>query len=562
MKQSLGKSLSWSFVLASLVAFGTASCTPEERNFGNTGGAGGTGSSGSGMMCTPNMEQACYTGPVETKDVGTCKAGIAVCLPMGDGFSECGGEVVPVPENCLTVEDEACNGDDPSDCKTLDDGWLKTYGSPGFMQLIQDIAITSTGDIVVVGAFADMIDFGKGPMASTGSADIFVAKIDQLGNALWSKRFGDASPQLALAVAVDNTDAVYVGGSMAGSVDFEGTLLTSAGGDDAFLAKFESDGKFVWAHNYGDTAKQAIRQLEVSKANVIIAAGEFAGTIDFMGAKETAIGGTDVFLARFDTSGFVAGSTRFGGMLTDTVRGLALNSVDEIYLTGGFEGSADFNNQKSVTSTGSRDAYIAALKSSFSVLEVLGFGYANGPTTYQEGYDVAIAPNDDVFLTGGFVEGLELPGQFLPNADPMARSLFLARFKPQIAGLLTSQIYGGIAGTVPEGRLAVDAKANQLVIAGSYTGDMDFGGGKMSAVAQQDPYFVKLTFDGIQVAARTLPNDPVPSDTGNFIGSLALLPSGDVIIGGFERIPISTGKTIVGEPDPKDGNALLGRFLH
>jgi len=554
-------------VVTALVALGAASCTVEQRNFGSTGGAGGTGgdggSGGSAMACMPDAEGSCYPGPMETSDVGLCKPGIHVCLPSGEGFGECGGEVVPAPENCLTPEDEACNGNDSAECPSLGDGWLKVFGSVGFPQTVQDLAITNTGDIVVVGSFADTIDFGNGPIASTGSSDIFVAKFDPLGNAIWSKRFGDASTQVAHAVAVDNTGAISVGGAMAGPVAFEGTLLTSAGASDAFLARFEADGKFVWARNFGDTLAQTIRHLAVTKTNLVIAAGEFAGVIDFGGSPnvQMSAGSTDIFLARFDTSGFISGSRRFGGPTIDTVRGMALDSADQIYLTGGYEGTATFNGP-TLISTGARDANIVQLTPTLNTPNAQGFGYANGPTTYQEGYDVAVAPNDDVFLAGGFVEGLELPGQFLPNADPLARSMFLVHFTPQLASVLTSQSYGGIGGVVPDTRLAIDGTAQHIAIAGSFTGDINFGGGMMHAEGASDPFLAKLSFVGIQIAARTLPNEPSPSDNPNTISALALLPSGDLIIGGVERSPIIYGKAIVGADEPKDGNAMLGRFLH
>lgn len=549
--------------MALVVVVGTASCTPEERNFGNTGG-GGTGAGGSAGVCTPDEAESCYTGPPTSLEVGVCKSGTHVCLPSGEGFGECGGEVVPSPENCLTPEDEACNGDDPTECPSLADGWLKAFGSLNFGQSVQDIAVTSDGDIVVVGGFNDTVDFGTGPVASTGLSDIFVAKFDPLGNAKWVKRFGDAAAQVAFAVAVDNTGAVYVGGSMTGSVDFEGTFLTSAGSEDAFLARFEADGKFVWAHNFGDAAKQTIRHLEVSKTNMIVAAGEFAGVIAFDASGmnvHTAAGTSDIFVARFDTSGFVAGSRRFGGPAIDLVRGLALDSLDRVYITGSFEGTANFNGPM-LFSTGGRDAYVAALSPTLDTFNALAFGNPNGPMTHQDGYDVVVMPNDEVVVSGSFAEAIDIAGDFIANPEPLSRSLFITRFAPELSTFLKAQPFGGVGGSVLEGRLAVDPVTKELVIAGSFTGDMDFGGLLLQAKDAPDPYFAKLTFDGAFVAARSLPNEPTAADNANNINSLALLASGDLIVGGVQRTPITYGGGVVGEADSKDGNALLGRFIH
>lgn len=516
------------------------------------------------MVCTPDTQQSCYTGDMKTLEVGLCKSGMQVCLPSGNGFGECGGEVLPTAENCLTPEDESCNGDEAADCPSLADGWLKTFGQVNFGQSVQDVAVTNTGDIVVVGGFHGTVDFGTGPMASTGLSDIYVAKFDPFGNAKWVKRYGDASSQTALAVAVDNMGAVYVGGLMVGAVDFDGTILTSAGSEDAFLARFEADGKFTWAHNYGDTKSQLIRHLEVTKTNLIVAAGEFSGVIAFDSNSQNihmSAGSNDIFVARFDTSGFVASSRRYGGQLNETIRGIALDAADQVYLTGGYEGMVDFNSSMLV-STGARDAYVAMLAPNLNALSAIGFGNPNGPMTLQEGYDVAIGTSNEVFVSGGFVEAIDIAGTFFTNPDGLSRSMFIAKFAPQLMMPVFAQPFGGTSGVVGEGRLVVDSVNKQLVVAGSFTGDMDFGGGPLHVDDAADPYFAKLTFDLGFIAARSLPNEATGPDNANNINSLALLPSGDLVVGGVQRKPIIYGTGVVGEEDSKDGNALLGRFLH
>lgn len=565
MKRSLLRGLSSSFLLVVAGALGASSCTPTDRNFGNAGGGAGTGgdggAGGSPMACVPDMTESCYTGPPETLEVGLCKSGTHVCLPSGSGFGECGGEVLPTAENCLTPEDEACNGNDSNECPSLSDGWLKAFGSLGFAQTVQDVAITPEGDIIVVGSFVDTIDFGIGPMASTGSHDMFVAKFDPLGNPVWNRRFGDASAQIAYAVAVDPTGAIYVGGGMFGAVDFDGTILTSAGSDDAFLARFDPNGKAVWAKNYGDAAKQYVRHIAITKTNLIIVAGEFAGLLQFDANTHMSLGLSDIFLARFDTSGFLSGSRAFGGQSFDIVRGMALDSLDQIYITGSFDGTIDFKPPM-LASTGGRDGYVAMLSPTLNPINAFGLGNPNGPMTLQEGFDLAITDTDDVFLSGSFAEAIDVAGTFLTNPDPLSRSLFIAHFGPQLAVPPAVLQYGGINGAVEETRMAIDAQAKQLVLAGTFTGKMDLGGGLISADGDFDPFFAKLGFDGSFVSSRVLLNEVAALDNPNNINSLALLPGGDLIIGGVQRTPIIFGAGIVGSTDSKDGNALLGRFIH
>ena len=568
MKRPLGNSLSWSFLLLAASAFATPSCTPTERTFENTGGAAGSGGAGgeggSNMVCTPNVDQQpCYTGPQETLEVGVCRGGTAICLPSGAGFGECAGEVVPAGENCLTPEDEACNGTNAAECPVLGNGWLQTFGSLGATQTVNDVAVTNTGDIVAVGTFTDTIDFGLGPMASTGSTDIFVAKFDPMGKAIWSKRFGDASSQSAASVAVDSMGAIYVTGTMQGSVDFEGKLITSAGSDDAYLVRFEPDGTPAWARVFGDISRQNGRRVAVSKTNLVIIAGEFSSAIQFDAAPNnmhTAVGGVDIFVARFDASGFVSGSRGFGSMASDTVRGLRLDASDQVYLTGAYDTTIDFDGQM-LTSTGGRDAYLAILAPNLAPNKALGFGFANGPTSFQEGNDIAFGPNGELFLTGGFTDSIEIGGKVLNNVDTIVRTMFLAQLDGMFNATFAQQ-YGGIGGSIVDTRLAFDSAATQLVMAGSFTGDADFGGGLNSAANSSDPFMVKLGLDGTFLAARTLQNAPMTNEDDNLFTSLALLPSGDLVVGGILRSPVAYDPTVVGEEEIKFGNALLGRFIH
>jgi len=84
------------------------------------------------------------------------------------------------------------------------------------------------------------MDCGGGPLTSAGGTDIFVVKFDPNGNHLWSQRFGDSDSQYGTGVAADATGNVILTGSFYGTVDFGGGPLTDACNEqaDIFVAKF------------------------------------------------------------------------------------------------------------------------------------------------------------------------------------------------------------------------------------------------------------------------------------------------------------------------------------
>jgi hypothetical protein len=75
-------------------------------------------------------------------------------------------------------------------------------------------------------------------MTSSGSSDLFVARLSSAGGPVWSKRFGDAGGQSGIRVCVDGADAVILAANTAsGSLDFGDGLLTADGNGDGVLAK-------------------------------------------------------------------------------------------------------------------------------------------------------------------------------------------------------------------------------------------------------------------------------------------------------------------------------------
>ncbi|WP_153821323.1 hypothetical protein [Polyangium spumosum] len=565
MKRWIQSNLAFSFRrfgVASLAAMTFAACSPVERQFeptgaGGSGGGGGAGGGGGGMVCTPDEQRSCYTGPPGTEDVGLCKKGTQVCLPNGSGFGECGGETLPQPENCLTPEDEACNGDDGDQCLALDIGWLKSYGETLTAQLINDVVIAPDGNIVIAGSFAGMIDLGAGPLASTGGYDVLLAKITPLGEVVWAKRFGDADTQQAYAVASDAMGNIYVGGRVFGSVDFGNGVLTSAGSDDAFVAKFDTNGDPMWSKLFGDASTQQVRAIEVTKANQVILAGTFTGTVNFGGTTFTSAGGTDSFVAKLDETGFHAGSRRFGGQGFDEVRAIALGEMGQVYMTGIFDSTLDIIANQPLASKGLRDVFAAQLSPTLSPV----WANAWGDSSAQEAFDIDLSPTGELLLAGAFEGKVDFGGQVVATADASTRALYVVRLASSGDVVLSAKSFGDATAFVTQAHLAVDA-SDQLVVVGTYTGGIDFGGGLLTNVESADLYFAKFAADGGHVASRVLQSEAGKGiDATNTMLALALLPTGDVIVAGQHRAPFLIDDALLGAFDAKHGNAFLGRFL-
>src|SRR3954471_23309138 len=74
--------------------------------------------------------------------------------------------------------------------------WTTTFGNKSTDQG-RAIDIDKDGNIYTVGFFRDTVDFDPGPstfnLTGYGDDDIFITKLDALGNLIWAKRFGGAA---------------------------------------------------------------------------------------------------------------------------------------------------------------------------------------------------------------------------------------------------------------------------------------------------------------------------------------------------------------------------------
>ena len=71
---------------------------------------------------------------------------------------------------------------------------------------------------------------------SAGGVDVFVAKLDQAGGHVWSRRYGDGGAQLANEVAITPFGSIVVVGDFASTINFGQGSFTAGGGSDVFVA--------------------------------------------------------------------------------------------------------------------------------------------------------------------------------------------------------------------------------------------------------------------------------------------------------------------------------------
>jgi Bacterial Ig-like domain (group 3)/PKD domain/SdrD B-like domain len=177
--------------------------------------------------------------------------------------------------------------------------------------------------------------------STLGGQDAFVRRYDSTGNPVWTRQFGTASNETATGIAAGSS-GLYVSGSTTGTFAGE----TSAGGQDAFLRRMDTAGTALWTRQFGTSSSDQANGVAVGPTGVYVA-GFVGGALP----GKTSAGGQDAFVRRYDVEGATIWTGQFGTAATDSVAGVVVGTPG-LYVagstTGTFPGQPTFTGDQDV----------------------------------------------------------------------------------------------------------------------------------------------------------------------------------------------------------------------
>jgi hypothetical protein len=104
------------------------------------------------------------------------------------------------------------------------------------------IAVDSEGKAFIAGDFQGTADFGSIALTGPGYADIFIAALDQAGQWDWALQAGGSSNDYGMDAGLDAAGNIYLHGTYSSVAQFGPFSLTSSGSFDIFVAKLGTGG--------------------------------------------------------------------------------------------------------------------------------------------------------------------------------------------------------------------------------------------------------------------------------------------------------------------------------
>ncbi len=381
-----------------------------------------------------------------------------------------------------------------------------------------DVTTDAAGNVYVTGYFGGTVDFDPGAgvanMTSAGEDDVFVLKLDSAGAFVWVRQLGGSNSERSLNVTVDAAGNIYTTGWFEGTADFDPGAgianLASTGEFNAFISKLDSSGNFVWAKALKGTGYSQGDDVAVDAGGNVYSAGYFSGSVDFDPgsgvASLTPAGNEDVYVSKLDSAGNFVWARRIGGSDYDWANGLALDANSNVYTTGVFGGTVDFDpgaGGANLTSAGDNDIFVLKLDSAgaFVWARQLGGSDSDG------GLQVAVDAGGSVYTTGWFAATADFdPGGGVANlASTGEFNAFISKLDSGGDFVWAKALKG--TGYSQGDDVAVDAGGN-VYTAGYFSGSVDFDPGSgvasLTPAGNEDVYVSKLDSAGNFVWARRM----------------------------------------------------------
>jgi PKD repeat protein len=383
--------------------------------------------------------------------------------------------------------------------------WAKRYGDV-YDQGANAVSVDSANNILVVGSFAGTLTFGGGVLTEVptpsfyySQTDIFVAKLSPSGSHVWSRSFGSSGTEAAYGVTVDGSDNVTLTGNFAipptaTQLDFGGGPLGNAGAQDMFVAKLAgADGSYRWAVHHGNTDgtySYAVYANGISsdRNGDVAVVGYFSGgTLNLGGGNRAGAGGADLFVAKYSgTTGAHLWSKTIGSSGSEVAKGVAIDTNNNVIITGGFNGTVDFGGTL-LTAPQATGIFVAKYSSAGGLVWAKGFG---GNYWGQDiGYGVAVDQSGNIGVAGT-VQGSYVDFGGGPFYSDGTLNVFVAKLSANGGYVWARRLKTG--STLNYGWAAAFDSTGNLFAGGYFGGTIDFGGGSlMASASMQDGFLVK-----------------------------------------------------------------------
>ena len=392
--------------------------------------------------------------------------------------------------------------------------WARVFGGIN-EDIPSSVAVDSDGNIYVTGvfqktAFFDLPNQSSGYLSNpTTASSTFIVKYDPNGTFLWVKKLNSTTSINAGSIALGPDDTIYLAGSFRGTANFDPAglenLSSNGTASDGFLAKYDSDGNYLWAHRLGGTGSDGASTVAVNSSGEAYLGGSYNSpytnnfTFSNSSTSLKSKGDNDMFIVKYAEDGSFIWSHSIGGSQHDRIFSIALDSAEDLYVSGSFMGKVNFRTPSSPYELESdanpqlSNAFIAKFTKGASLVWARGiFG------SYNSAVSVAVDHQDNVYTVGHFGDVATFSPSVTLSAVPKFANGYAAKYSPTGTILAVKQFesslntYGTAISVNNAGDVVAGGNFRRTLTVGTETGPLS-----STSINSVDMFLVKFQRESV-----------------------------------------------------------------
>jgi len=330
---------------------------------------------------------------------------------------------------------------------------LWVQGITGAVSQWQGLAVDEVGGneyVYLTGSYSSTATFGSTTLTSAGMADVFVAKYDANGTAIWAVGAGGSNTDLGTAIATDGSGNIFITGHFnSPSITFGNFTLSNGGLTDVFIVKYNPDGTVAWAESAGGTGYEFPKYVATDYNGNVYITGYFRSPSITFGTYTLnnyytpgphGSWGSYLFIVKYDPAGNVLWAQTANASAPG--QGVATDASGNVFLTGYFASPLTFGTT-TLSCQGSNDIYLVKYTANGNVI----WAESNGGAKSDLPHAITTDASGNILVTGFFMSSTITFGTTTLNISYSGdQDMFIAKYDPN-----GNSIWANSAGAAPSG---------------------------------------------------------------------------------------------------------------
>ncbi len=387
-------------------------------------------------------------------------------------------------------------------CQTTFPKWVDDMGGASGFCKPTGMMTDKQNNIYVAGYFNGTIDLdpssGAKNVTSAGGDDIYIAKYTPAGALVWGFSMGNTGLDQVNNLTVDaNGNPTITGQFDSSTLTAGSTTLQNAGAEDIFIIHLDTNGNVLWAKSIGGSGTDRGEEVTADAQGNLITTSIFQSSFTLGGKNITSPGGVfNALICKFDNAGNFTWDVDLGGNGDTEVYGVDADSNGNVVVSGTYTGTVDFD-PLGVHHNLNNGSNTGFVAQYTSAGKLIWVNTING-NYINNGSAVAVGPTNDIYVTAAFSSAVVFNGTTTLN--PQGQDTFIAKYSSTGVFQFAKDLGGNGASSFPY-QIRSDA-ADNVYVTGYFTGTVNFNPALTPAQnvafhGQRDFYAVKLSGTGV-----------------------------------------------------------------